>query len=55
VGVIGAPENYQWLREEYEPSARVAYSWLVYEIPELLPRHVDTRGGDVSTSSPDRR
>jgi hypothetical protein len=38
VGVTGSPHTFQWLRDNYLPTARAAYSWLVYEIPPSAPR-----------------
>jgi 4-amino-4-deoxy-L-arabinose transferase-like glycosyltransferase len=34
VGVTGPREKYAWLRDRFEPVGHVAYSWLVYEVPE---------------------
>jgi len=34
VGVIQDASTYEWLRDNYEPVDRVAYSWLCYEIPD---------------------
>ncbi len=35
VGVTGEKDgsSYKWLRDNYEPSGHIAYSWLIYEIP----------------------
>ena len=32
VGVRGGPEQYRWLRENFEPIDHLAYSYLIYEI-----------------------
>jgi len=37
VGVLGRPERYAWLRENFEPDDTIAYTYLVYNItPEEL-------------------
>lgn len=37
VGVLGDPDQYAWLRENFEPVDTIAYSYLVYQIsPEEL-------------------
>ena len=33
-GVDEDPKRYQWLRENFKPVDHVAYSYLVYDIPE---------------------
>lgn len=39
VGVLGDPEKYAWLRENFEPVDTIAYSYLVYRIsPEEIDR-----------------
>jgi hypothetical protein len=36
-GVLGGPERYAWLRENFEPVGHMAYAYLIYEIsPEEL-------------------
>lgn len=32
VGVLAPPEQYRWLRENFEPVDRIAYSYLIYEV-----------------------
>ena len=34
VGITREPFVYEWLRNNYEPVGRIAYSWLYYEIPD---------------------
>jgi 4-amino-4-deoxy-L-arabinose transferase-like glycosyltransferase len=34
VGITRKPSVYAWLRNNYEPAGRIAYSWLYYEIPD---------------------
>jgi hypothetical protein len=31
-GIVGAPERYAWLRENFSPSATIAYAYLVYDV-----------------------
>jgi len=39
VGVNRSPEEYRWLREHFTPVDHVAYSYLVYDVPnEMLPQ-----------------
>jgi len=42
VGVNRDPEEYRWLREHFVPVGHVAYSFLVYDVPEhMLPHSID--------------
>ncbi len=34
VGVSTGPEQYRWLREHYEPTAHVAYSYLIFDLSQ---------------------
>ena len=39
VGVNRRPEEYRWLREHFTPVDHIAYSYLVYDVPEeMLPQ-----------------
>src|SRR5882724_2557778 len=41
VGVNRDPEEYRWLREHFTPVEHIAYSFLVYEVPEdMLPQSI---------------
>jgi Dolichyl-phosphate-mannose-protein mannosyltransferase len=43
VGVNRDPEEYRWLREHFTPVEHIAYSFLVYEVPEdMLPQSIKT-------------
>lgn len=33
VGITVSQDRYKWLRDNYEPSGNIAYSWLVYHVP----------------------
>jgi hypothetical protein len=37
VGVTSDAEKYRWIRSCYEPVRHIAYSWLVFDIPEKSP------------------
>jgi hypothetical protein len=40
VGVNRDPEEYRWLREHFAPVDHIAYSFLVYDVPqEMLPQN----------------
>ena len=32
-GLNYGPDEYKWLRENYEPIDHIGYSWLVYRVP----------------------
>ena len=34
VGVTSGPRKYRWIRSRYDPVAHIAYSWLVFDIPQ---------------------
>lgn len=38
IGILGSPDDYRWLRENFEPTGTIAYSYLVYEVP---PDNID--------------
>jgi hypothetical protein len=39
VGITASPEQYRWLRENFEPVEHIAYSYLIYEVsPEDLEK-----------------
>lgn len=45
IGILGSPEDYRWLRENFEPNGTIGYSFLVYE---LTPEEIDDLRGEES-------
>jgi hypothetical protein len=41
VGVNRDPEQYRWLREHFSPVEHIAYSFLVYDVPEDMVRQTE--------------
>jgi len=34
VGIVHGPQKYRWIRTRYRPVGHIAYSWLIFDIPE---------------------
>jgi len=37
VGITCEPRKYRWIRTQYKPVGHIAYSWLIFDIPENPP------------------
>jgi hypothetical protein len=46
VGVNRDPEEYRWLREHFAPVDHIAYSFLVYDVPEQMLPQTDIKTKD---------
>jgi dolichyl-phosphate-mannose-protein mannosyltransferase len=50
VGVNRDPEQYQWLREHFEPVDHIAHSFLVFDVPNEMPLQGRTEGNGPAGS-----